>query len=92
MPPPPTLEPLPVFRPLPRYGRPPRLQQEQNARHAARVHLYEQVKVRFAQGQSLRQIAAACGLDTQTVRSWVRSETLPPDQRGYRRVGKTIPK
>jgi transposase len=55
--------------PLPRYGRPLRLQQEQQARHAARVHRYEQVKARFAQGQSLRQIAAACGLDTKTVRS-----------------------
>jgi len=29
------------------------------------VHRYEQVKTRFAQGQSLRQIAAACGLDTK---------------------------
>jgi transposase len=75
-------------RPLPRYGRPPRLQQEQRARHAARVHRYEQVKTRFAQGQSLRQIAAACGLNTKTVRSWVRSEALPPDQRGYRGPGK----
>ena len=26
---------------------------------------YEQVKTRFARGQSLRQIAAACGLDTK---------------------------
>jgi transposase len=75
-------------RPLPRYGRPPRLQQEQNARHAARVHRYEQVKTRFAQGQSLRQIAAACGLDTKTMRAWVRAETLPLDQRGYRGAGK----
>jgi transposase len=24
------------------------------------------------------------GLDTKTVRAWVRSETLPPEQRGYR--------
>src|SRR5262245_49763431 len=71
-------------RPLPRYGRPARLQQEQQARHAARLHRYEQVKARFAQGHSLRQIAAACGLDTKTVRTWVRSETLPPEQRGYR--------
>jgi transposase len=75
-------------QPLPRYGRPPRLQQEQQARHAARVHRYEQVKTRFVQGQSRRQIAAACGLDTKTVRAWVRSETLPLDQRGYRGTGK----
>ena len=77
-------EVTPSTRPLPRYGRPPRLQQEQRARHAARVHRYEQVKTRFAQGHSLRQIAAACGLNTKTVRSWVRSEGLPLDQRGYR--------
>jgi transposase len=52
------------------------------------VQRYEQVKTRFAQGQSLRQIAAACGLDTKTVRSWVRSESLPLDQRGYRGTAK----
>jgi transposase len=85
------LAPQPALRPLPRYGRSPRLQQEQSARHAARVHRYEQVKTRFAQGQSLRQIAAACGLNTKTVRSWVRSEALPLDQRGYRGVGKIDP-
>ena len=70
-----------ITQPLPRYGRPPQLQQEQQARHAARLHRYEQVKTRFAHGQSLRQIAAACGLNTKTVRSWVRTETLPLDQR-----------
>jgi transposase len=86
-----TSEGATLTRPLPRYGRPPRLQQEQSARHAARVHRYEQVKIRFAQGQSLRQIAAACGLNTKTVRSWVRSEALPLDQRGYRGVGKIDP-
>jgi len=53
------------------------------------VHRYEQVKTRFAQGQSLRQIAAARGLDTKTVRAWVRTETLPLDQRGYRGAGKS---
>jgi transposase len=77
-----------LARPLPRYGRPPGLQQEQQARHAARLHRYEQVKARCAQGQSLRQIAAACGLDTKTVRAWVRSESLPLDQRGYRGTAK----
>jgi hypothetical protein len=55
------------------------------------VHRYEQGKTRFAQGQSLRQIAAACGLNTKTVRSWGRSEALPLDQRGYRGVGKIDP-
>ena len=86
-----TSEATPMTRPVPRYGRSPRLQQEQSARHAARVHRYAQVKSRFAQGQSLRQIAAACGLDTKTVRGWVRSETLPLDQRGYRGAGKIDP-
>jgi transposase len=81
----------PATRPLPRYGRSPRLQQEQSARHAARTHRYAQVKTRFAQGQSLRQIAAACGLNTKTVRGWVRTETLPLDQRGYRGAGKIDP-
>lgn len=81
----------PATRPLPRYGRSPRLQQEQSARHAARTHRYAQVKMRFAQGQSLRQIAAACGLNTKTVRGWVRTETLPLDQRGYRGAGKIDP-
>jgi transposase len=86
-----TREPPLALRPLPRYGRSPRLQQEQSARHAARTHRYAQVKTRFAQGQSLRQIAAACGLNTKTVRAWVRTETLPLDHRGYRGAGKIDP-
>jgi len=86
-----TLEVSPVLRSLPRYGRSPRLEQEQRARQAARTRRYEEVKTRFAQGQSLWQIAAACDLNTQTVRLWVRSEALPPDQRGYRGVGKIDP-
>ena len=84
-------EPPPALRPLPRYGRSPRLQQEQSARHDARTHRYAQVKTRFAQGLSLRQIAAACGLNTKTIRSWVRTETLPLDQRGSRGAGKIDP-
>jgi hypothetical protein len=55
------------------------------------VHRYQQVKTRFAQGQSLRQIAAACGLNTKTVRSWIRTETLPLDYHGYRGAGKIAP-
>ena len=86
-----TLVASPVLRPLPRYGRSPRLAQEQRARHAARTRRSEEVKRRLAQGQSLRQIAAACALNTKTVRSWVRSEALPPDQRGYRGAGKIDP-
>ena len=84
-------EPLPALRPLPRYGRSPQLEQDQRARQAAREHRYAQVKTRFVQGQSLRQIAAACGLNTKTVRSWLRTETLPLDQRGYRGAGKIDP-
>ena len=80
-----------MTRPLPRYGRWPRLEEAQRARHAARLPRYEQVKTRFAQGQSLRQIAAACDLNTKTVRIWGRSETLPLDQRGYRGAGKIAP-
>ena len=80
-----------MTRPLPRYGRWPRLEEAQRARHAARLPRYEQVKTRFAQGQSLRQIAAACDLNIKTVRIWVRSETLPLDQRGYRGAGKIDP-
>jgi hypothetical protein len=79
-----TSEVAPSTRPRPRYGCPPRLQQEPSARHAARGPRYEQVKTRFAQGHSLRPIAAACGLNTTTVRSWLRSEALPREQRGYR--------
>jgi transposase len=74
----------PSARPLPRYGWPPRLQQEQQARHAARRHRSAQGKTRFAPGHALRPIAAAWGLDTTTVRAWGRSETLPPEQRGSR--------
>jgi hypothetical protein len=55
------------------------------------VHRYQQVKTRFAQGQSLRQIAAACGLNTKMVRSWIRTETLPLDYHGYRGAGKIAP-
>jgi hypothetical protein len=33
-------------------------------------------------------MAIACGLDTKTVRSWVRIKTLPPEQRGSRGPGK----
>ena len=36
-------------------------------------------------------MAAACGLNTKTVRGWVRTETLPLDPRGYRGAGKIDP-
>jgi transposase len=56
--------------------------------HKMDLEVVEHTGKGFARGQSLRQIAAACGLDTKTVRAWGRSETLPLDQRGYRGAGK----
>jgi transposase len=55
------------------------------------MHRYEQVQTRFAQGQSLRQMAAACGLNTKPIRSWCRTELRPCDQRGYRGTRKIDP-
>src|SRR4029453_7388193 len=86
----PTTTALPptLLRPLPRYGRSPRLQQVQTARQTAREARYHEVQSRAARGQSLRQIAQACGVSRHTVRHWLRTATLPPDQRGYRGPGK----
>jgi transposase len=77
--------------PLPRYGRYPRLQLLKAARQAEREHRYEQVQMLWARGQSIRQIAQACGVSRHTVRNWLRAGTLPPDQRGYRGPGKIDP-
>jgi transposase len=86
----PSATPMPstTVRPLPRYGRSPQLQQVQAARQAAREHRYQEVQRRAALGQSRRQIAQACGVSRHTVRHWLRTATLPPDQRGYRGPGK----
>jgi len=86
----PTVTPIPItaLRPLPRYGRSPRLQQVQAARQTAREARYQEVQSRAARGQSLRQIAQACGVSRHTVRHWLQTATLPPDQRGYRGPGK----
>ena len=86
----PTTTSLPptLLRPLPRYGRSPRLQQVQAARQTAREARYHEVQSRAARGQSLRQIAQACGVSRHTVRHWLRTASLPPDQRGYRGPGK----
>jgi transposase len=81
----------PALRPLPRYGRSPQLQQVQAARQAAREHRYQEVQRLAAQGQNMRQIARACGVSRHTVRHWLRTATLPPDQRGYRGPGKIDP-
>jgi transposase len=83
--------PPPPTSPLPRYGRSPRLQQVQATRQAAREDRYQQVQTAFAQGHSLRQIAHATGVSRHTVRHWLRTATLPPDQRGYRGPGKIDP-
>jgi transposase len=83
-----TPEIAPAARPLPRYGRSPLLQQVHLARQAARTHRYQEVQARAALGHSVRQIAQACGVSRHTVRHWLRTATLPPDQRGYRGPGK----
>jgi transposase len=74
--------------PVPRYGRHPRLQKTQEARQAERAHRYQQMLTLWAKGQSIRQIAKACGVSRHTIRHWLRAGTLPPDQRGYRGPGK----
>jgi transposase len=89
----PTATPMPTTsrEPLPRYGRSPRLQQVHAARQTAREDRYQEVQTRAALGQSIRQIAEACGVSRHTVRHWLRTQTLPPDQRGYRGPGKIDP-
>jgi hypothetical protein len=83
----PTTESATAEHPVPRYGRSPRLQQVHAARQAARAHRYQDVQTRAARGQSLQQIAQASGVSRHTVRHWLRTATLPPDQRGYRGPG-----
>ena len=77
--------------PVPRYGRHPRLEQMEEARQAERAHRYQQMQTLRARGQSIRQIAKACGVSRHTIRHWLRVGTLPPDQRGYRGGGKIDP-
>jgi transposase len=81
-------EPTP---PVPRYGRHPRLQKTQEARQVEQTHRYQQMLTLRARGQSIRQIAKACGVSRHTIRHWLRAGTLPPDQRGYRGRGKIDP-
>jgi transposase len=91
MAPPATPLAAPALSPLPRYGRSPRLQQLQTARQTVREHRYQEVQTRAAHGQTMQQIARACGLSRHTVRHWLRTQTLPLDQRGYRGAGKIDP-
>ena len=91
MAPPATRVTAPVLRPLPRYGRSPRLQQLQTARQVGREHRYQAVQTRAAHGQTMPQSARACGLSRHTVRQWLRTQPLPPDQRGYRGAGNIDP-
>lgn len=81
----------PPAPPLPRYGRPPGRAQIQQAHQAQRQARYDEVKTLASRGWSLRQIADQCRLSTHTVRAWIRTETLPPDRRGYRHGGKIDP-
>ena len=83
--------PVVTSPPLPRYGGYPRLQEVKAARQAEREHRDEQVQTLWARGQSIRQIAKACGVSRHTVRNWLRDGTLPLDQRGYRGPGKIDP-
>jgi transposase len=75
----------------PRYGRAPSLERVQAARQAEREQRYQEVKAAAARGLSQRQIAAQVGLSTATIRTWLRTEALPADQRGYRARGKIDP-
>ena len=52
------------------------------ARQAAREQRYQEVKAAAARGLSQRQIAAQVRRSTATIRTWLRTETLPADQRG----------
>src|SRR5205809_417754 len=61
------------------------------AREAARAQRSQEVQPRAAPGQSLQQIARAGGVSRQTVRPWLQTAPLPPEQRGYRGPGKIAP-
>jgi transposase len=67
----------------PRYGRSPQLQRLQEVRRAEREQRYQEVKRLHTLGLSDREVARRCGLSARTVGDWTRTETLPPDRRGY---------
>jgi len=63
----------------------------QAVRHTERDRRFRQVKEAQGRGLNLRQLARECGLSIKTVRLWAGTDTLPPDQRSYRRGGKVEP-
>ena len=70
--------------PPPRYARTAPRQQLHEARQQQREQRYQYVQTRAAEGVSQQQIASETGLSTRTIRRWLRTTTLLPDQRGYR--------
>ena len=68
----------------PRYAPTAPRQQLHEARVQLREQRYQYVKARAAQGVSHQQIASESGLSTRTIRRWLRTTALLPDQRGYR--------
>jgi transposase len=69
--------------PLPRYAPTAPRKQLHEARVQQREQRYQYVKARAAQGISHQQIASETGLSTRTIRRWLRTTTLLPDQRRY---------
>src|SRR5260221_2687997 len=74
--------------PSPRYAPTAPRKQLHEARVQQREQRYQYVKARAAQGISHQQIASETGLSTRTIRRWLRTTTLLPDQPGYRGGGK----
>ncbi len=77
--------------PPPRDDGEPGQQSLQAVRHTERDRRFRQVKEAQGRGLNLRQLARECGLSIKTVRLWAGTDTLPPDQRSYRRGGKVEP-
>ena len=75
--------------PRTRYASGPSRQRIQAAHQPARRQCYELAKTRAAQGFSLRQMAQACAVTPTTIRTWLHSDMLPPERRGYRTSGKS---
>jgi transposase len=72
-----------VGYPPPRYAPTVPRQQLHEARVQQREQRYHYVKTRAAAGVSQQQIASETGLSTRTLRRWLRTPTLLPDQRRY---------
>jgi transposase len=74
--------------PAPHYDPGPARRRLQAAKHAERERRFHLVKAAQARGLTLRQIVRETGLSLETIRRWVVADVLPPERRGYRRVGK----